>query len=344
MGTCEDSRFDITTCEKPLLCIDLHSTAGNKMWVFRCAPMAKKIVIALYFIFFVGTSASGQMNPFFSSTQESQDTKEKTEREEEKLIIPTAKPLFLGVQRDLNSRLSALMRRLEEDGSIRLWFLVLGVAFLYGIIHALGPGHRKTVIFSYFLSEDAKVSEGLASGFLLAILHAGASVAIISLLYFVLKTALLTTFEKINIIIQRTSAGMLLLIGLIMLSLKVRSFFRQKEGKLNEKNLENSNSRKSLIPLIIASGIIPCPGAAMILILSLSIGSFKVGAIAVASMSLGMAVTISAVAIATIVGKERILLFLGKRATLRKWLHDGIEAIGALILVLFAGLLFITYF
>jgi nickel/cobalt transporter (NicO) family protein len=298
--------------------------------------MTKPIVVALCVIFFIGTSAQGQVNPFLSSTQENQNPEEKIDG-----VKSQVKPLLPGVQRDLNSRLSALMQRLEEEGSAHLWFLILGVAFLYGIIHALGPGHRKTVIFSYFLSEDATVRQGIISGFLLAILHAGASVAIVSLLYFVFKTTLMTTFENINLIIQRISAGLLLLIGIIMLSLKVRTLFRSGKRKEDSQNLSRPyDSRRSLIPVIVVSGIIPCPGAAMILILALTMGSFTIGVIAVASMSLGMAVTVSGVAVVTIVGKERILHFVERKATLRKWLHEGVETVGALILVLFAVLFF----
>jgi len=32
-----------------------------------------------------------------------------------------------------------------------------------------------------------------------------------------------------------------------------------------------------------------------------------------------------------------------KKAVLRRWLHEGVEMAGALILVIFAGLLFFSY-
>ena len=33
--------------------------------------------------------------------------------------------------------------------------VILGVSFLFGIVHALGPGHRKTVVFSLYVSRSA---------------------------------------------------------------------------------------------------------------------------------------------------------------------------------------------
>ncbi|HPS44714.1 MAG TPA: hypothetical protein PK542_09530, partial [Treponemataceae bacterium] len=67
----------------------------------------------------------------------------------------------------------------KESGSRALFWGIMGVSFLYGILHALGPGHRKTVIFSLYLARKAPPWEPAGTGALLAILHAGAAVVLL---------------------------------------------------------------------------------------------------------------------------------------------------------------------
>jgi len=46
-------------------------------------------------------------------------------------------------------------------------------AILFGAVHALMPGHGKTVLVSYHLGQSAKLREGVANGAILALTHVG---------------------------------------------------------------------------------------------------------------------------------------------------------------------------
>jgi ABC-type nickel/cobalt efflux system permease component RcnA len=52
-------------------------------------------------------------------------------------------------------------------------------AFLYGILHAPGPGYRKTVIFSLYLARKAPAWEPAGTGSLLAVLYAGTAIVLL---------------------------------------------------------------------------------------------------------------------------------------------------------------------
>ena len=63
----------------------------------------------------------------------------------------------------------------------------LGAAFFFGMIHALMPGHGKSVLVSFHLGRPSRIVDGLTTGALLSLTHVGiagvfvlAGVAVIS--------------------------------------------------------------------------------------------------------------------------------------------------------------------
>src|ERR1043165_5625256 len=55
----------------------------------------------------------------------------------------------------------------------------MAAAVLFGAIHALMPGHGKTVLVSYHLGQPAKLREGIANGAILALTHVGLALVLV---------------------------------------------------------------------------------------------------------------------------------------------------------------------
>jgi ABC-type nickel/cobalt efflux system permease component RcnA len=53
------------------------------------------------------------------------------------------------------------------------------LAFALGMVHALMPGHGKTVVFSYLMGNDASLVTGIAMAMKIAGLHVGAAVVLL---------------------------------------------------------------------------------------------------------------------------------------------------------------------
>ena len=66
---------------------------------------------------------------------------------------------------------------IKENGAA-VW-LLLGVAFLYGVFHAAGPGHGKAVITSYVLASGDTVKRGIAISFASAFVQAVSAIVIV---------------------------------------------------------------------------------------------------------------------------------------------------------------------
>ncbi|MCK4420665.1 hypothetical protein KAW18_05650 [candidate division WOR-3 bacterium] len=243
------------------------------------------------------------------------------------------------LQHRLNQRLSELAKEIKEKNSKKSIFIIILITFIYGMIHAIGPGHGKTITFSYFLSERADIKKGIIVGSFIGFLHAGSALIIVLILYFIIKQSFLRSFEDLSRIIKLVSYGLIMLIGLFLLVKALINLRRQRNSK--EKNGYNALNTKSIIPFSIAVGIVPCPGAMIILLFSLSLGILSIGIISTFFMALGMATTISLVGILTIVTKQRILRFVSEKSKNRAIFQTGISIIGS-SLILFLGILLLA--
>ncbi len=274
---------------------------------------------------------------------------------------------FLGkIQRELQDSVGRLLRALQGEGEAGVLAAVIGLSILYGAVHAMLPGHRKTLLFSYFLSSDARPIHAVVAGGLLGVLHALAAIVLIVGGYFLLELSLSGAIEEIDRLMQRLSAVLILVVGGVFLVFKVRGLIHEITHKhdhiveglrpvsevLDPKGTDPTRQdlyehRKEIsrrhhkvargLPAIIVSGIIPCPGSALVLLFSLSVGVLWAGIIAVVAISIGMAIALILLSLATMFLKERLVtLFEGHAGHL---VHAAVELLGAAVMLGFGVVL-----
>jgi len=242
------------------------------------------------------------------------------------------------IQKDLNSMLAGQIRDIKK-GSGKKLIMILLISLLYGMIHAAGPGHGKTLVSSYFISQKATITMGIVAGASIAIMHAFSAIGIIGLIYLFIKSSLLVNFEKVNHMVRSISFGLMIIIGLYMLISAVHQRFRSKDADnsgIGKNSQAKGSEGKGLIGIITAAGIVPCPGAAMILLFSINMDIFYAGVLSVIFMSLGMAVTISIVGVATILCRKYSLRILSENRRSRGVFQFSTELFSA-FLILFIG-------
>ncbi|SCZ39186.1 High-affinity nickel-transport protein [Afifella marina DSM 2698] len=133
-------------------------------------------------------------------------------------------PMIAALQKEFYHELTATLSRLATDGSAFWW--LGGVSFIYGIVHAAGPGHGKVVISSYILANEKTARRGVLIAFLAAFLQAIVAVALIGALAAVLgltSFAITDTAEAFEI----GSYGLVLALGLFLLLRKSRRLLRR---------------------------------------------------------------------------------------------------------------------
>ncbi|MBX9824748.1 MAG: nickel/cobalt transporter [Xanthobacteraceae bacterium] len=117
--------------------------------------------------------------------------------------------------------MSRVIRSAKTDGSA-VWTL-LGIAFLYGIFHAAGPGHGKAVISSYVVANNETWWRGVVLSFASALLQAVVAVALVGIAAVVLN---LTAGQICSVerVIEIASYALIALVGARLIWVKGRGF------------------------------------------------------------------------------------------------------------------------
>jgi ABC-type nickel/cobalt efflux system permease component RcnA len=244
-------------------------------------------------------------------------------------------------QQQLNQKIAALIREARERRSIQPLLSLIAIAFIYGVLHAAGPGHGKAVATSYLLSRGRKLSGGILLGNSIAFFHGVSGVVLVLAVHFVLKSGISGSLESVTRTTQLISYGLIVLLGAVLLTKSLFSW-RSKPG--NEGSYQtHASEEKRMAPLAmaLAVGLVPCPGVVLVMLFCLSLNAVGLGLVLAFFLILGMAMTISAVGVAGLAGKNLAFGVLERRHRLVKTFQRIIESAAAL-LVMLLGLLFLV--
>jgi nickel/cobalt exporter len=124
-------------------------------------------------------------------------------------------------QAEFYRQFSSLIRAAKADGSAA-WGL-FGLAFLYGIFHAAGPGHGKAVISSYMVANEETWVRGVVLSFASALLQALVAVVVVGVAAALLNATAATMKRAVDLI-EILSYSLIILIGVRLLWVKGRAF------------------------------------------------------------------------------------------------------------------------
>ena len=174
----------------------------------------KKLVFII--LMFITISLNGQFN---RSTDDSRPDQSSMSQEVQQSNEVTNKSFLeknTEQQRDLRSKISQTLRDFKKNRSNKVLFIALGIAFLYGIVHSLGPGHGKVFLVSQVIGSDVKYGAIIGSSVMFAFLHSLSGLTLVAVLK-LLSLKLMTDSTKFSIIAQNISFGILIVLGLFIL-------------------------------------------------------------------------------------------------------------------------------
>jgi ABC-type nickel/cobalt efflux system permease component RcnA len=218
-------------------------------------------------------------------------------------------------QRRIQQSLSTSLRDIKSgSGSLALWTLV-AVCFGYGVVHTLGPGHGKAVVVAYFLDSKRPRAwiEGVFAGSWIAFTHTLAAL----LLAGGLKTfAIVGLFGALREMrnVEIVSYTLILLIGFWRLWAGISGHLHDHAHGDDDHHHDHDHHHQHPAQrtfagwlLLTAAGIAPCAGALVVILLSLALGVLWAGIIGVVAIALGMAITLAAVGMASMVAHRLII-------------------------------------
>jgi nickel/cobalt exporter len=113
--------------------------------------------------------------------------------------------------------LSGFIRASKDDGSA-MWGL-FGISFLYGIFHAVGPGHGKAVISSYLVANEETWRRGVTLSFVSAAIQSIVAVIIVAIAAVLLGATARSIGWTVHLV-EIVSYGLIIVIGLRLLFVK----------------------------------------------------------------------------------------------------------------------------
>jgi ABC-type nickel/cobalt efflux system permease component RcnA len=216
---------------------------------------------------------------------------------------PSASGFLVETQLRFREILGNSLTALQKGANPELFFTIMGFSFLYGLLHAAGPGHRKTVIFSLFLSRKAKWNEPLIASFVAAGVHGGTAVLLILLFQLFYSSVQSILVKDISAYMEGISYGLLALLALWFFIISGNHHHHHGKHK----------KETNIYAALALSSLFPCPGVIMIMTFSAALGIIKTGILAVIVLSIGMGVTISIVAYLAFFGRESLFHFMKDR-------------------------------
>jgi len=196
----------------------------------------------------------------------------------------------------------------EIPTSALLVVLLLAVAF--GALHALTPGHGKTLVAAYLVGSSGTAWHAVLLGLVVTLAH---TMVVYALGAAVLVTSNFLLREVVEKYATLVSGLLVVGIGLWMLVRRLRNghghdhdhshhhHHHDHDHEAGEHRHVPAVSREpgrvrrwELVGLGISGGIVPCPDALVVLLLGISLGRTALGLLLVAVFSLGMALTLVA--------------------------------------------------
>jgi len=268
-------------------------------------------------------------------------------------------------QRAINQELSSLLRQVAENPTRAGWIL-LGVSFSYGVLHALGPGHGKIVITTWLATHPSKLKTSLKLTFAASLLQGLVAIGLVTILLVVLQLP----SRQLHLSSFWLEKGSYLLVGVLGLLLCLRAIRRLltllrrqphfrtftpqhihdehcgcgHQHVPNPQQLAAGDDWRARLMVIVSMGIRPCSGAIMVLLFSKVIGVFSWGVLSALAMASGTAITLSGLAL-LVHGCRNFAIRLSKNRPPLLWQQVGWSSLalaGGVILVVAAVVMWLS--
>jgi ABC-type nickel/cobalt efflux system permease component RcnA len=245
---------------------------------------------------------------------------------------PAASPITRGFGDRLTTAFAGLVTK--GGSSPLLWLLALATAFAIGGVHALGPGHGKTLMAAYLVGSDARPRQVVAVGTAVSVMHT-ASVVVLGMAVLIAGQAF--TPEVAYRWTTIASGTLVALLGAYLLRSRILAASRAKGHDHGHEHdhgdhghsHERPAGRFGLATLAVSGGILPSPSALIALLAAIAIGRLVFGLALVLAFGVGLATVLVAVGFGTIKARQTLSERLSTR--LRTWAPVA-SAVGVFLL------------
>jgi nickel/cobalt transporter (NicO) family protein len=234
-------------------------------------------------------------------------------------------------------------------GATHAWFY-LPVAVILGALHALEPGHAKSLMAAYIVSIRGTPGQAAMLGLSAAVGH--------TIIVWALAIAALLLGQ--NMIAEQAEPWLTLLSGVLVTLLALRMLLRLRVGSRDHKHQHNDHhhhghshdhghaerqrrakngaSSADIVWFGLSGGLLPCPAAIAVLLVCIQLKQFALGIAMVAAFSVGLALTLVGIGMAASLASKKASTawpWLDRIAQRLPHLSAGIVLILGLVMTVF---------
>ncbi|MCT4627586.1 hypothetical protein [Halodesulfovibrio sp.] len=241
-------------------------------------------------------------------------------------------------QRTMRAKMTLLGREIKKHPNGEAFWAFLLFSFLYGIIHALGPGHGKSIVFSYFLGRKGTMLKGVIMGHLLTAVHTLSAIIVVLGAYFLLNLKGSRALSSASAPLQTTSYYLIIGLGIFILLHALYEVLPRN----NKKHAPKEANTKGIVTVAVISGLVPCPGAALLLSFALSLNLLTTGLLGTLFFTMGMGITTSLFGFFSIHSRKILMHVAGRSSTAISILHTSFSVLAGTIIIATGWLLVAT--
>lgn len=288
---------------------------------------------------------------------------------------PFAPVLMLAIewQTYFYKALTGALDQFTSGGNAALW--LVGLSFVYGILHAVGPGHGKAVMSSYVMATGDALKEVVALSVAASVLQAVSAIIIIFVAVSILD-ATATQITTMTDHVELISYGLITLLGIALFASRMRPLFASWsarpasvgsfacEGFEGEELINAGRGRmahalghpegcdclerigqlyatrrpatlRERLATVASVGVRPCSGALIVLVFALARGLAWPGILSVFAMAAGTALTVSLVALASVFARGLLARLAGEGTQRGARLSSLVQVLGAAVVLVF---------
>ena len=220
-------------------------------------------------------------------------------------------------QKVLREKLTATISAMKSGDWNAIWKF-LAICLVYGMLHALGPGHGKSIVVGYFIARRGRWRQGVALGAGITVTHTMSAVLLLLTLYAIFKAPVFSAFETGRIGIERASYALIMLTGVLLVVLAIRDVFKSHkgcgccarmesaEGAVAESKLPPIARWREILGVAAVTGIVPCPAVALIVLFCLLNSMVALSLLGALVICIGMTITNVAFGIAAVAFRKGI--------------------------------------
>ena len=257
---------------------------------------------------------------------------------------------LLGWQRDLHRSLTLAITELSRTPTTATWLSLLGISFAYGIFHAAGPGHGKAVLATYLATHGGAVKRALGLSFAASLLQGVTAIVLVVVLVhgfgWVTRQAMgsVVWVEQGSFLLVAVLGAWLCWRAIKQLRHAYQSnavVYTDDSGHGHEHSHSHSHDHshccggahhiepqqaldwRTAIMTVGAIGMRPCSGAVLMVGAASLLGQLEVGVASVLAMSLGTGITVSALALTSILARG----WAQRRLSKQQHSHRGVQKV-----------------